>query len=151
MVRNIPFDDNSMQFETGRRIDEGLRRFMLQVYAFMTGALCVSGLVAYAAVSTGLYQQIAGTWLIWLVMLAPLAVLFLSFRIDRIGVAAAHAIFWAYAAIMGLSLAGIFLVYTGTSVARTFFISAATFGTMTLYGYTTRRDLTRLARSCSWG
>ena len=94
--------------------------------------------------ATGFYQQIAGTPLIWLVMLAPLAaVLFLSFRIERMSVGAAQATFWGYAALMGLSLAGIFLVYTGASVARVFFISAGTFAAMSLYGYTTRRDLSQ--------
>ena len=82
---------------------------MRQVYNFMAAGLGVTGLVAYAAVATGLYQQIAGTPLIWLVMLAPLgAVLFLSFRIERMSTGAAQATFWTYAALMGLSLAGIF-------------------------------------------
>src|SRR5262245_2193422 len=125
-------------------IDPGLRRYMLRVYNFMAGGLGLTGLVAYAAVATGLYQQIAATPLIWVVMLAPLAlVLLLSFRIERMSVGAAQASFWGYAALMGLSLAGIFLIYTGTSIARVFFISAATFAAMSLYGYTTRRDLSR--------
>lgn len=125
-------------------IDLGLRRHMVRVYNFMAAALGLTGLVAYVAVATGFYQQIVGTPLIWVVMLAPLAaVLFLSFRIERLSVGAAQATFWGYAAIMGLSLAGIFLVFTGTSIARVFFISAATFGAMSLYGYTTRRDLSR--------
>jgi len=125
-------------------IDLGLRRYMLRVYNFMAGGLGLTGLVAYAAVASGFYQQIAGTPLIWVVMLAPLAVvLLLSFRIERMSAGAAQASFWGYAALMGLSLAGIFLIYTGTSIARVFFISAATFAAMSLYGYTTRRDLSR--------
>jgi FtsH-binding integral membrane protein len=128
----------------GTEIDIGLRQYMLQVYNFMAGGLTVTGLVAYVAAITGFYQQIAGTPLIWLVMLAPLgAVLFLSFRIDRMSVGTAQAVFWGYAALMGLSLAGVFLVFTHTSIARVFFISAATFAAMSLYGYTTRRDLTQ--------
>jgi uncharacterized protein len=128
----------------GAEIDTGLRRYMLSVYNYMAGGLGLTGLVAYMAVATGLYQQIAGTPLIWVVMLAPLAaVLFLSFRIDRISFGAAQAVFWGYAATMGLSLAGILLVYTGTSVARVFFISAATFAAMSVYGYSTSRDLSR--------
>jgi FtsH-binding integral membrane protein len=126
-------------------IDLGLRRYMLRVYNFMAAGLGVTGLVAFLAVSTGLYQQIAGTPAIWLVMLAPFAaVLFLGFRIQKMSLRAAQATFWGYAALMGLSLAGIFLVFTGISVARVFFISAATFAAMSLYGYTTRRDLSRL-------
>jgi len=117
---------------------------MLRVYNFMAAGLGLTGLVAYAAVATGFYQQIAGTPLIWLVMLAPIGVvLFLSFRIEHMGVATAQAAFWGYAALMGLSLAGVFLVYTGVSVARVFFITAATFAAMSLYGYTTRRDLSQ--------
>jgi hypothetical protein len=125
-------------------IDLGLRQHMMRVYNFMAAGLGLTGLVAYGAVATGLYQQIAGTPLMWVVMLAPLAaVLFLSFRIDRMSVGTAQAVFWGYAALMGLSLAGIFLVFTGTSIARVFFISAATFGAMSLYGYTTKRDLSQ--------
>jgi len=125
-------------------VDLGLRRYMLQVYNCMAAGLALTGLVAYAAVATGFYQQIAGTPLIWLVMLAPLgAVLFLSFRIDRMSAGAAQATFWTYAALMGLSLAGIFLLYTGTSIARVFFITAGTFAAMSLYGYTTQRDLSQ--------
>ena len=125
-------------------IDLGLRQYMLQVYNFMAAGLALTGLVAYGAVATGFYQQIAGTPLIWLVMLAPLgALLFLSFRVERMSIGAAQATFWTYAALMGLSLAGIFLVFTGASIARVFFITAATFAAMSLYGYTTQRDLSQ--------
>jgi FtsH-binding integral membrane protein len=150
MSYNSPFERNSRPspaYGAGIRaidVDVGLRRYMLQVYNFMAAGLGVTGLVAYAAVATGFYQQIAGTPLIWLVMLAPLgAVLFLSFRIDRMSAGAAQATFWTYAALMGLSLAGIFLLFTGTSVARVFFITAGTFAAMSLYGYTTQRDLSQ--------
>jgi uncharacterized protein len=123
-------------------VDPGLRLYMLRVYNVMAAALGLTGLVAYVAVATGFYQQIAGTPLIWLVMLAPLGiVLLLGFRIDRMSTGAAQATFWGYAALMGLSLAGIFMVFTGVSIARVFFISAATFAATSLYGYTTRRDL----------
>lgn len=126
-------------------IDMGLRRYMLKVYNFMAAGLGVTGLVAFLAVGTGFYQRIAGTPVMWLVMLAPfVVVLFLSFRIQKMSLGTAQATFWSYAALMGLSLAGIFLVFTGVSVARVFFISAATFAAMSLYGYTTRRDLSRL-------
>ncbi len=125
-------------------IDPGLRAYMLRVYSFMAGALAVSGVTGYAAVSTGFYRQIAGTPLIWVVMLAPLALIFfISFRVERMSLAAAQLAFWSYAILMGLSLSGIFLVYTDVSLARTFFITAGTFGAMSLYGYTTGRDLTR--------
>ena len=125
-------------------IDLGLRQYMLQVYNFMAAGLALTGFVAYGAVATGFYQQIAGTPLIWLVMLAPLgALLFLSFRVERMSIGAAQATFWTYAALMGLSLAGIFLVFAGANIARVFFITAATFAAMSLYGYTTQRDLSQ--------
>jgi uncharacterized protein len=148
MSYNSPVDRNSWD-RPGSAIDVeldlGLRQYMLRVYNFMAGGLLVTGLVAFAAVTTGFYQQLAGTPLMWVVLLAPLgAVLLLGFRIERMSTGAAQATFWSYAALMGLSLAGIFLVYTGASVARVFFISAATFAAMSLYGYTTQRDLSQL-------
>ena len=150
MSYNSPFERDprpSPAYGAGMRaieVDVGLRRYMLQVYNFMAAGLGVTGLVAYGAVATGFYQQIAGTPLIWLVMLAPLgAVLFLSFRIESLSIGAAQATFWTYAALMGLSLAGIFLLFTGTSIARVFFITAGTFAAMSVYGYTTQRDLSQ--------
>jgi FtsH-binding integral membrane protein len=123
-------------------VDAGLRAYMLKIYNYMAGGLAVTGIVAYLAAATGVYQSIAGTPLIWLVILAPLAfVLILSFGIERMSAGTASLLFWTYAAVMGLSLGGIFLVFTGTSIARVFFITAATFGAMSLYGYTTRSDL----------
>jgi uncharacterized protein len=125
-------------------IDAGLRQYILRVYNFMAAGLGLTGAVAYTAVATGFYQQIAGTPLIWAVMLAPLGlVLLLSFRVERMSAGATQLAFWSYAGLMGLSLAGLFLIYTGTSIARVFFISAATFAAMSLYGYTTRRDLSQ--------
>jgi hypothetical protein len=125
-------------------IDVGLRAHMLRVYNYMAGGLAVTGIVAYAPVATGLYQSIAGTPLIWLVMIAPLAfVLILSFGVARMSAATAAILFVVYAAVMGLSLGAIFLVFTGASIARVFFITAATYGAMSLYGYTTRADLAK--------
>ena len=113
---------------TAAEIDAGLRQYMVRVYSYMSAGLAISGLVAYISISTGFYQQIAGTPLIWIVMLAPLGmVLLLGFGINRMSIGAAFLAFWAFAALMGLSLAGIFLVFTGASIARGFFISAATF------------------------
>ncbi len=125
-------------------IDAGLRQYMLRVYNYMAGGLALTGAVAYAAAASGLYQAIFGTALYWVVLLAPLAlVMLLSFRIQSMSLGAAQLTFWAYAALVGLSLSGIFIVYTGASIARVFFITAATFGAMSLYGYTTRTDLSR--------
>ena len=125
--------------------EAGLRAHMQRVYSYMAGGLALTGLVAYAAAVSGFYQAIAGTALIWIVMLAPLGfVLALSFGIQRMSAGTAMLLFWIYATVMGLSLGGIFLVYTGTSIARVFFITAATFGAMSLYGYTTNADLSRM-------
>ncbi|MCZ8547946.1 Bax inhibitor-1/YccA family protein [Mesorhizobium qingshengii] len=125
-------------------IDAGLRAYMLGVYNYMAGGLLLTGVVAYGAAASGLYQAIAGTAFIWIVLLAPLAlVMLLSFRIERMSLGTAQLTFWAYAGLVGLSLSGIFLIYTGASITRVFFIAAATFGAMSLYGYTTRSDLSR--------
>jgi uncharacterized protein len=135
-------DDMATASSIGVRIDAGLRDHMQRVYGYMAGGLALTGLVAYAAAASGFYQSIAETGLIWIVMLAPLAfVLVLSFGIQRMSAGTAMLLFWIYAAVMGLSLGSIFLVYTGTSIARVFFITAATYGAMSLYGYTTRSDL----------
>jgi FtsH-binding integral membrane protein len=126
----------------GARIDAGLRAHMQRVYGYMAGGLVLTGIVAYVAAASGFYQTIADTGLIWIVMLAPLGfVLALSFGIQRMSAETAMVLFWIYAAVMGLSLGSIFLVFTGTSIARVFFITAATYGAMSLYGYTTRFDL----------
>jgi FtsH-binding integral membrane protein len=126
----------------GARIDAGLRLCMQRVYGYMAGGLALTGIVAYAAAASGFYQAIAATPLIWIVMLAPLGfVLALSSGIQRMSAATATVLFWLYAAVMGLSLGGIFLVFTGASIARVFFITAATYAAMSLYGYTTRSDL----------
>ena len=125
-------------------IDVGLRQYMLSVYNYMAGGLALTGMVAYFAAASGFYQAIVGTPLFWVVLLAPLGmVLLLSFGIQRMSLGATQLSFWVYAALVGLSLAGIFLVYTQASIARVFFITAATFAAMSLYGYTTRSDLSR--------
>ncbi len=123
--------------------DEGLRQHMLRVYNVMGLGLLLTGVVAMLTAGTPiLYNSIFGTPLQWVVMLAPLAfVFFISFKADSMSAAKAQALFWAFAGVMGLSIAWIFQVYTGASVARVFFITAAVFGAMSLYGYTTKRDL----------
>jgi hypothetical protein len=108
-------------------IDEGLRAHMQRVYGYMAGGLALTAIVACAA--SGFYQSVASTPLIWFVMLAPLGfVLALGFGIQRMSAATAMLLFWIYAAVMGLSLGSIFLVFTGTSIARVFFITGATCG-----------------------
>jgi FtsH-binding integral membrane protein len=125
-------------------IDRGLRSYLLQVYNYMAGGLAITGLVAYWGAESGVYASIAGTPWLWLLLLAPLAlVLLLSFRIERMSLGAAQLAFWGYATLVGLSMSGIFLVYTGESIARVFFVSGGTFAATSVYGYTTRTDLSR--------
>ncbi|MFC3072299.1 Bax inhibitor-1/YccA family protein [Shinella pollutisoli] len=139
--------------QAGAVIDQGLRAYMLRVYNLMALGLGITGVVAYfaseAAFSggqlTAFGQAIYVSPLKWVVMLAPLAlVFFMSFRIHTMSVAAAQTTFWVYAGLMGLSLSSIFLIYTGASIAQTFFVSAAAFGALSLYGYTTKRDLSAM-------
>src|SRR5215212_6554495 len=145
---NTPFAWQTARPRVGTaQFDEGLRRHMLRVYNYMGLGLVLTGLVAFFVASTpAIYQPIFGTPLKWVVMLAPLAfVFFFSFRIHALSAATAELMFWAFCAVMGLSLASVFLVFTGTSIARTFFITATMFGATSLYGYTTKRDLTQFS------
>ncbi|EHS53984.1 MULTISPECIES: Bax inhibitor-1/YccA family protein [unclassified Rhizobium] len=134
------------QAQSAALFDEGLRQHMLRVYNYMGLGLAITGLVAYFVGSTpALYVPIFSSPLKWVVMLAPLAfVFFFSFRIQTMSASSAQMAFWAFCAVMGLSLASVFLVFTGASIARTFFITATMFGATSLYGYTTKRDLAKM-------
>ncbi|MBP6031625.1 MAG: Bax inhibitor-1/YccA family protein [Sphingobium sp.] len=124
--------------------DAGLRSYMLSVYNYMASGVLLTGIVAMLFAASGLaYQILAGPGIMkYIIMFAPLGfVLVLSFGINRLSTAAAQAIYWAYAAVMGLSLSSIFLMYTGTSIAQTFFATAAAFAGLSLVGYTTKKDL----------
>ena len=140
-------------------VDEGLRAYMLKVYNYMTTGLLLTGLIAYffgkASIVTNEIGQIIGftqigavlfnSPLMWVIMLAPLGfVFYLSARINKMSVSSAQITFWLFSSIMGLSLASIFIQFTGASIARVFFITAGTFAAMSLYGYTTKKDLTKL-------
>jgi FtsH-binding integral membrane protein len=132
-------------------IDQGLRAYMIKVYNLMGLGLLITGIAAWGAFQlavtgdgqlTAFGQLIYASAFRWVVILAPLAaVFFLSFRIQNMSVGAAQTTFWVYAGLVGLSLSTIFLVYTGTSITQTFFATAAAFGALSLYGYTTKRDL----------
>jgi FtsH-binding integral membrane protein len=147
---------------TAAEVDQGLRTYMLGVYNYMAIGLAITGLFALGiymlSITTGatpgaipirggLYLTSLGYTLFvsplkWVVIFAPLAlVFFLSWRVDKMSVGAAQATFWLYAALVGISLAVLLMVYTHTSIARVFFISAASFGALSLWGYTTQRDL----------
>ena len=135
-------------------IDEGLRAYMLRVYNYMLMGLALSGATAWLVLNTPLaglfFAQTATGFSLsplgWIALFAPLGlVFFLSFRIHAMSFSTAQMVFWAYAAINGIALAPILLLYTAASVAQVFFVTSATFGAMSLWGYTTKRDLT------SWG
>ncbi|MDP3532851.1 MAG: Bax inhibitor-1/YccA family protein [Alphaproteobacteria bacterium] len=128
-------------------IDQGLRSHMLRVYNYMAAALGLTGLIAYFVGTNPAMMAtlIKNPVLFWVIALAPIAlVFFLSFRIAHMSFATAQLTFWIFAALMGLSLASIFTVYTDESIARVFFITAGTFAAMSIYGYTTKRDLTNM-------
>ncbi len=133
--------------------DQGLRAYMLRIYNYMASALALTGIVSMAAaqspeflgalfnVQNGHATGMSGLGM--LLMVAPVGlVLWLGMGINRMSTTTAQAIYWTYSVLIGLSLTPIFLIYTGESIARTFFVTAGTFGAMSLYGYTTKRDLT---------
>ena len=139
-------------------MDEGLRAYMLKVYNFMASGILLTGLVSLIFFKLSVVTDANGSIVAltsigntiflsgfkWIVMLAPLAVVFyMSARMGKMSVASAQTTFWIFASLMGLSLSSIFLVYTGASITRVFFITSITFGAMSLYGYTTKRDLTK--------
>jgi FtsH-binding integral membrane protein len=124
-------------------VDVGLRAYMLRVYNYMCVALALSGAVAFfVSTSPALQQVIFGSPLMWVVFLAPLGlVFFLSARIHKMSATAAQTTFWIFAALMGMSLASIFIAYTPESVTRVFFITSGAFAGLSLVGYTTKKDL----------
>ena len=139
-------------------MDEGLRAYMLKVYNYMATGVLLTGIIALLTFKmsviidasgsivalTSLGNKIYLSGLKWLIMLAPLGiVLLMSFGINKMSSATAQTVFWVFAGLMGLSLSSILLIYTGLSVTRVFFITSATFGAMSIYGYTTKRDLTK--------
>jgi FtsH-binding integral membrane protein len=124
--------------------DAGLRSYMLSIYNYMASAVLLTGAVAMLFANSGLAQQVLGGPgpLKYIIMLAPLGfVMVLSYGLNRLSTFAAQGLFWAFAAVMGLSLSSIFLVYTGASIAQTFFATAAAFAGLSLFGYATKKDL----------
>ena len=122
--------------------DVGLRSYMLSVYNYMASGILLTGVVALAFFASGMAEQLLSTPLKWLIILAPLAfVMFMSFGQNRMSTGTMQAMFWGFAVAMGLSMSSIFIVYTGVSIAQTFFAVAAGFMALSLYGYTTKKDL----------
>ncbi len=131
---------------TAATVDAGLRRFMIGVYNYMLGALGLTGLVSfYIGQQYELLYALANSGLMWVVLLAPLGLaFFMGWRINTMSVRTAQTVFWLFSVLIAVGLSPIFLTHTNESIARTFFITAATFGGMSLYGYTTKRDLTSI-------
>jgi uncharacterized protein len=128
----------------GATASAGLRRYLAQVYNYMAGGLVVTGVTAYVGASSGFYASLVGTPWYWAVLFAPLVlVLVFGYRMERMSVAAAQLTYWAFALLFGLSLSGIFYIYTQQSIGSVFFVTAAMFAATSVYAYTTRTDLTR--------
>jgi len=140
-------------------MDEGLRAYMLKVYNYMATGILLTGIIALLSFKLAVVTDASGaiigltefgnaiylSGLKWIVMLAPLGIVFyMSFGINKMSAGKAQTTFWVFAALMGLSLSSILLIYTGLSVTRVFFITSMTFGAMSIYGYTTKRDLTKM-------
>lgn len=122
--------------------DAGLRRHMLSIYNYMASGVLLSGVVALVMFTSGYAAAMVGTPVMWLVVLSPLAIVFaMSFGQNRFSTSTLQAMFWGFAALMGMSLSTIFLRYTGASIATTFFATAGAFAGLSLYGYTTKKSL----------
>jgi uncharacterized protein len=130
--------------ETSVAVDAGLRAHMLKVYNYMSSGVLLTGIVAmlFANSAFGQNVMVNGGALRWLIILSPLAlILVMNFGLNKLSTGALQACFWGFAGLMGLSMSTIFLVYTGASIAQTFFATAASFAGLSLYGYTTKKDL----------
>ena len=140
------FQNGAFQASTQTaEIDAGLRAFMLRIYNYMSIGLGLTGVVAYLVASSPTLTSIffGNQVIFWIAALAPLGIVFyMGARIQNMSAATAQSVFWIYAALNGISLASIFMMYTGASIAKVFFITSGTFAAMSLYGYTTKKDLT---------
>ncbi len=125
--------------------DAGLRRYMLSIYNYMASGVLLSGVVALGFAESGMAQQVMMTPLRWLIMLAPLGfVMAMSFGVNRMKTSTLQLLFWAFCVVMGLSMSTILLVFTGASVATTFFATAGAFAGLSLVGYTTKKNLSAI-------
>ena len=149
------YERNVKTRSSADQIDQGLKAYMNKVYSFMAVGLALTGVIAHLTSTmafdfrtntmTAFGNAIYGSPLAFVIMLAPLGfIIALNMGIAKMKESTVQVLFWAFAAVMGLSLSSIFIQYTGESVARVFFISAAAFGALSLYGYTTKKDLTNL-------
>jgi uncharacterized protein len=133
-------------------MDQGLRRYMLSIYNYMASGVLLSGVVALLFANSGMAAQVMATPLRWVIALAPLAfVMVMSFGMNRLSEGTLKLLFWAFSVVMGLSLSAIFLIYTGPSIATTFFATAGAFAGLSLYGYTTKRNLSAMGSFMAMG
>jgi FtsH-binding integral membrane protein len=132
--------------------DEGLRSHMLKIYNYMASGVLLSGVVALGFAASGMAEAVFGTPLRWLIALAPLGfVMVMSFGVHKLKTGTLQLLFWAFAVVMGLSLSSIFFIYTGPSIATTFFATAGAFAGLSLYGYTTKRNLSGMGSFMTMG
>ena len=132
------------QAGTGEAFDEGLRAYMLKIYNYMASGVLLTGVVAMLFARSGMAEQVllGGGALAWIIMLSPLAIVFaMSFGQGKFSAGTLQAMYWGFAVLMGLSLSSIFLMYTGASIATTFFATAGAFAGLSLFGYTTKKNL----------
>jgi uncharacterized protein len=130
-------------------MDQGLRRYMLSIYNYMASGVLLSGIVALLFASSGMAAAVFATPLRWLIILAPLAFIFF-FNANRT-TSTLQIMFWSFCVVMGLSMSSIFLIYTDTSIATTFFATAGAFAGLSLYGYTTKRNLSAMGSFMTMG
>ncbi len=142
------FENREVAYTSNAQVvDEGLRSYMLKIYNYMTGGLAVTGIISYLIASNPSFLRLFFTptgysGFGWLALFAPLIMVFaFGWVVNKGTLAQVQAMFWGFSALMSVSLAPIFLIYTGTSITRVFLITAATFGALSLYGYTTKKDL----------
>ena len=136
----------------GSARDEGLRGYMLSIYNYMASGVLLSGVIALLFARSGMAAQVMATPLRWLIILAPLGfVMAMSFGLHKMQTSTLKLLFWAFCTVMGLSMSTIFLVYTGTSIATTFFATAGAFAGLSLYGYSTKRNLSAMGAFMTMG
>ena len=137
---------------SGATRDEGLRSYMLSIYNYMASGVLLSGVVALLFARSGMAEATLASPLRWVIMLAPLGfVMAMSFGLHKMQTSTLKLLFWGFSVVMGLSLASIFLVYTGTSIATTFFATAGAFAGLSLYGYSTKRNLSAMGAFMTMG
>ena len=143
---------NGESLGSAAKFDAGLRRHMLSIYNYMASGVLLSGIVAMLFAQSGMAASVMATPLRWVIMLAPLGFVFaMSFGANRMQTGTIQLLFWSFCVAMGLSLSTIFLVFTGASIATTFFATAGAFAGLSLVGYTTKKNLSGMGQFMTMG